>query len=48
MLPKSQTPSRIKENADVFDFSLSDDEMASLKALECGFLAREWEPDGYY
>lgn len=48
VLPKSQTPSRIQENADVFDFALSEDEMASLKALECGFLAREWEPDGYY
>ncbi len=47
-LPKSQTPSRIQQNADVFDFALSDEDMTALKALECGFLAREWEPDGYY
>ncbi len=48
VLPKSQTPSRIQQNADVFDFALTDEEMTALKALECGFLAREWEPDGYY
>lgn len=30
-LPKSVTESRIKENGDVFDFVLSDGDMASLK-----------------
>jgi len=47
-LVKSQTPSRIRENADIYDFNLSADDMEALGALECGFLAREWEPDGYY
>ena len=34
MLPKSTTESRILENAQVFDFSLSDEDMASIKALD--------------
>jgi diketogulonate reductase-like aldo/keto reductase len=33
-LPKSERESRIKENAEVFDFVISDDEMASLDALD--------------
>lgn len=32
-LPKSATPSRQVENLDVFDFSLSDDEVAAISAL---------------
>ncbi len=32
-LPKSVTPERIKENLDIFDFALTDDEMAALNAL---------------
>ena len=35
MLPKSVTPARILENAQVFDFSLSDDEMSAINALDC-------------
>ena len=33
-IPKSTTESRIVENGDVFDFSLSDDEMATMRALD--------------
>jgi diketogulonate reductase-like aldo/keto reductase len=32
-LPKSITPSRIEENVDVFDFTLSEDEMSRIKGL---------------
>lgn len=47
-LVKSQTPSRIRENADIFDFELSDDQMAALKTLDSGLFIRDWEPEGYY
>ncbi|KAF0996218.1 aldo/keto reductase [Geobacillus sp. TFV-3] len=32
-IPKSVTPARIKENADIFDFSLTDEEMKLIDAL---------------
>ena len=32
-IPRSQNPQRIAENLDVFDFALSDDEMAGISAL---------------
>jgi len=35
-LPKSDTPSRIEGNADVYDFELSDEEMKKLDALDQG------------
>jgi diketogulonate reductase-like aldo/keto reductase len=35
-LPKSDTPSRIKENADVYGFELDQDDMASLNKLDQG------------
>lgn len=35
-LPKSDTPSRIVDNANVYDFELSNDEMAKLDALDQG------------
>ncbi|KAK7909559.1 hypothetical protein WMY93_014243 [Mugilogobius chulae] len=36
VLPKSSTPERIKSNAAIFDFSLSDQHMAQLNGLDCG------------
>ncbi|HET6257923.1 aldo/keto reductase [Pseudonocardia sp.] len=35
-IPKSVTPSRVRENADVFDFELSDDDVASISELGNG------------
>jgi diketogulonate reductase-like aldo/keto reductase len=37
-IPKSATPARQRENADVFGFTLTDDEMAALSSLERGRL----------
>lgn len=38
-LPKSDTPSRIEANADVYGFDLSDEDMSTLDSLDQG-------PDG--
>lgn len=44
-LPKSDTPARIKSNAEVFDFELSDEQMARLDGLDQGAKgACSWNP----
>lgn len=34
---KSETPSRITDNCQIFDFELDDGQMEKLNRLECGF-----------
>jgi diketogulonate reductase-like aldo/keto reductase len=41
-LPKSVTKSRIEENANIFDFELSEDDMKSLETGE--YVPCAWDP----
>ncbi|MGO8961262.1 MAG: aldo/keto reductase [Streptosporangiaceae bacterium] len=45
VVPKSVTPSRIKENINIFDFSLAADDLAALRALDRGARTGP-DPDG--
>jgi 2,5-diketo-D-gluconate reductase A len=44
VIPKSATPERIRENADIFDFELSGEEMAAIAELDRGSLAEPARP----
>jgi diketogulonate reductase-like aldo/keto reductase len=44
VLPKSVNPKRIRENFDIFDFSLDDEDMARLAELDRNFRTC-WDPD---
>ena len=46
VIPKSAHPERIRENADVFDFGLSAEQMDRLAALDEGFYAITWRHGG--
>ena len=46
VIPRSANPERIKANIDVFDFELSDDEMAALSTLDDGTRFRP-DPETY-
>jgi 2,5-diketo-D-gluconate reductase B len=45
-IPKSATPARIRENLDIFDFALADEEMAAISALSKTHRRRVANPAG--
>lgn len=45
-LPKSTNPERIKSNTDVFDFTLTEDEMQAIRDMDTGTTSHDPDADG--
>ena len=45
VLPKSGCPDRIRENADIYDFSINHKDLEELDNLDCN-LVTSWNPEG--
>ena len=43
-IPKTSSPQRMLENASIFDFELTNEEMATIDSMECGMRVR-YDPD---
>jgi len=44
-VPKSKSPGRIRENADVYDFEISPDDVRAIDALNRDDFATPWRPE---
>lgn len=49
-IPKSQTPERIRQNADIFDFTISAEDLQQLAVLDEQYNCSDWlpDPDSWY
>lgn len=45
-LPKSTNPERIKSNLDVFDFTLTEDELQAIRNMDTGTTSHDPDADG--
>ncbi|CAH2013415.1 unnamed protein product [Acanthoscelides obtectus] len=43
VIPKSTNPARVRQNFEIFDFELDDEDMDSLSGLDCGFRIYDFE-----
>ena len=45
-LPKSTNPERIKSNLDIFDFTLTEDKMQTIRSMDTGTASHNPDVDG--